>query len=133
MSQNKQGECVVVRSGKTHRGAQGLDYFTGISAQTAGSRGLCLHLVTLPPGGRSAPHMHEGHETALYVLSGESETWYGEGLRKRAVAKKGDFLYIPAGVPHMPVNLSATEPCLAVIARTDPNVDERMKVLPGSS
>src|SRR3712207_8935440 len=36
----------------------------------------------------------------------------------------GDFLYIPAGVPHLPANASQTEPCTAVLARTDPNEQE---------
>jgi len=41
----------------------------------------------------------------------------------------GDFLYIPAGVPHLPANPSASEPCVAVIARTDPNEQESVVLL----
>ena len=46
------------------------------------------------------------------------------------LAKSGDFLYIPAGVAHLPYNPSATETCTAVIARTDPNEQESVVLLP---
>ena len=42
----------------------------------------------------------------------------------------GDFFYIPAGVPHLPYNPSADEACIAVIARTDPNEQESVVLLP---
>jgi uncharacterized RmlC-like cupin family protein len=35
--------------------------------------------------------------------------------------RAGDFMYIPPGIPHLPVNPSATHEARAVIARTDPN------------
>jgi len=89
-----------------------------------------MELITIPPGGRAKAHMHESHETAIYVLSGEVESFYGEGLRERMVARAGDFIYVPAGVPHLPVNLSQTEPARAVVARTDPNEQESVVLLP---
>jgi len=33
------------------------------------------------------------------------------------VTEKGDFLFIPPGVPHQPINLSDTEPALAIVSR----------------
>ena len=83
-----------------------------------------------PPGGRAKAHLHEEHETALYVLSGESGMWYGDQLQEYVVLKAGDFCHIPARVPHLPSNLSQTEPCVAVIARTDPNEQESVVLLP---
>jgi uncharacterized RmlC-like cupin family protein len=44
--------------------------------------------------------------------------------------KAGDFVYIPAGVPHLPANPSKTEPCTAVLARTDPNEQESVVIMP---
>ena len=116
--------CVVIDPAEAYRGKQGLNYVTGISAQSAGSTGLCMHLVTIPPGARATPHYHARHETAIYVLSGEAGMWYGEGLREHLIARPGQMLYIPAGVPHLPYNLSDTVPCTAVLARTDPNEQE---------
>jgi uncharacterized RmlC-like cupin family protein len=116
--------CAVIRPEERFHGKQNLDYISGISAQSVGARGLCMHLLTIPPGGRAAPHYHEGHETGIYVLSGEAGMWYGEGLRKHLTIRAGQLLYIPSGVPHLPYNLSDTEPCAAVLARTDPNEQE---------
>ena len=35
-------------------------------------------------------------------------------------------LFVPAGVPHQPVNLSETEPAKAIVARNDANESERV-------
>jgi uncharacterized RmlC-like cupin family protein len=122
--------CTVVRAGASQEGKQGLTYFAGVSAENVGSRAICMQLLTIPPGGQAKPHLHAGHETALYVLQGRAEMRYGEGLNERLVVEAGDFLYIPAGMPHAPANLSSTEPCVAIAARTDPNEQESVVLLP---
>ncbi|WP_290653538.1 cupin domain-containing protein [Aquisalimonas sp.] len=121
--------CRLVRASGSYTGKQGLDYFEGISRETVGSTGICMHLLTLPPGARARVHMHENHETAVYVLSGEASTWYGEKLEQHFIARAGDMVYIPAGTPHVPANLGV-EPCTAVIARTDPHEQESVVLLP---
>jgi uncharacterized RmlC-like cupin family protein len=121
--------CQVFRAKETYAGKQGFNYFSGISAESAGARGICMHLLTIPPGDRAKAHLHEDHETAIYVLSGEGEMWYGEGLKQHLKVKAGDMLYIPAGMPHLPANLS-DKPVTAVIARTDPDEQESVKLLP---
>lgn len=45
--------------------------------------------------------------------------------------RAGDFLYIPANMPHHPYNPSPTGDCVAIIARTDPNEQESVVLLPG--
>jgi uncharacterized RmlC-like cupin family protein len=105
---------------------QRLPYFVGVSAQTAGARGLSMHIVVIPPGARAEPHMHEGYETAIYVLEGRVETRYGDGLAQSVISEAGDFLFIPPGVPHEAVNLSDTAPARAVVARNDANEQERV-------
>lgn len=122
--------CRVVRASAPFTGRQGLDYDVGISAESVGATGIHLQLVTIPPLARAKAHKHEGHETAIYVLSGQSGCWYGERLEEHANVGAGDFFYIPAGVPHLPYNASATEPCVGVIARTDPNEQESVVLLP---
>ncbi len=120
----------VVRAGEQYRGKQGLDYSPGVSAETVGARALWLGSVTLPPGGRTQAHIHERHETAFYMVSGdEVELWTGEELQQREVARPGDYLYIPAGVPHVAVNRSAT-PAFFVGARTDPHEQESVVLRP---
>src|SRR4051794_7216467 len=110
--------CVLIRSGEQYVGKQALTYVGGVSAQSAQSSGLCMHLLTIPPGGRAKAHLHQDHETAIYVLSGESKMWWGQNLDEIMIARAGDFIYIPAGMPHLPANPSTTDPCSAVISRT---------------
>ena len=121
----------VVRGGELYRGKQGLDYTPGVSAETAGSRALWLGSVTLPPaGGRTKAHIHEQHESAFCMISGEEvEVYTGEQLEHRDVAHAGDYLYFPAGVPHVVVNRSEA-PAVFVGARTDPNEQESVVMRP---
>jgi uncharacterized RmlC-like cupin family protein len=99
---------------------QKLPYFVGISGETVGARGLSMHMVVIPPGARAEPHAHRGHETGIYVLEGRVQTRYGERLEQSVISEAGDFLFIPPGVPHEAINLSATEPARAIVARNDP-------------
>ena len=121
--------CVVVDANDTYSGAQGLDYFEGISGRSAGARGLSMLRLEMPPGARARPHLHEHHETAIYVLSGRSEMRYGEGLRAQLEVRAGQFLFIPAGMPHLPSNPSDREACVLVLARTDPHEQESVVLL----
>ena len=103
-----------------------LPYFVGVSAATVGSRGLSMHLVAIPPGGRSEAHSHRDYETAIFVLEGRVETRYGPDLAQAIVSEPGDFLFIPPGEPHLAINLSATEPARAVVARNDPSEQDNV-------
>ena len=122
--------CKVVRPSGTYEGKQGFSYFEGVSKQNVGAQAICMHLLTIPPGGRAKAHLHEHHESVIYVLSGQGEMWFGENLSEYVTVDAGEFLYIPAGMPHLPGNRSDTEPATAVIARTDPNEQESVKLLP---
>lgn len=107
---------------------QGLPYFFGISGQSVGAQGLSMHLVAIPPGGRVEPHVHIGYETGIYVLEGRVCTRWGMSLEHETVSSAGEFLFIPPGVPHEAVNLSANEVARAIVARNDPA--EQDKVVP---
>lgn len=117
---------VAVRPEREILTHQRLPYFVGISGETAGSRGLSMHMVVIPPGGVAAPHRHRGYETAIYVLEGRVETRYGPGLQQRVVSAAGDFLFIPADMPHQAFNLSDTEAARAIVARNDPAEQENV-------
>jgi uncharacterized RmlC-like cupin family protein len=106
---------------------QRLPYFIGISGSTVGASGLSMHVVVIPPGARAAPHVHVGYETGLYVLEGRVLTRWGAALEHEVVSEAGDFLFVPPGVPHEAVNLSATEPARAVVARNDPAEQDRVE------
>jgi uncharacterized RmlC-like cupin family protein len=121
-------ECKIVRGGEAFHGKQGLDYFSGISAETTGSRAICMHLLEMPPGATAKPHFHESHETAIFMLEGVVEFKHGANLEHVDRVQAGDFIYIPAGVPHQPYNPTDAV-AKAVIARTDPNEQESVVLL----
>ena len=54
------------------------------------------------------------------------DTRYGEQLENSVICQEGDFIYIKADVPHQPINLSATEPAMALVARNDANEQEHV-------
>ena len=123
-------ECRLVHSGQHIVGKQGLDYTVGISAESAGSNAIHMQMLTMPPGARAKAHKHETHETAIYAVSGTSCMWFGDRLEHHMTVPAGAYVYIPADVPHLPYNPSATETVVAVIARTDPNEQESVVLLP---
>jgi uncharacterized RmlC-like cupin family protein len=111
-------ECVIIRSrGEDGRRSVG-DQQPGVSGPSSGAHALRLHLVMIPPGTRSTPHVHAGSETAVYVISGEADVWHGPGLGKRSAVRAGDFIYVPPGAPHLAVNRGEVT-SIAVVGRTD--------------
>ncbi len=123
--QSKAGNDVVtVRPIAGDRLPQDLPFFPGISRESAGSRGICMYKVVIPPGAAAEPHRHLKFETAIYVLKGRVETRYGEGLKKSVINEAGDFVFIPPDLPHQPRNLSETEAAEAIVARNDPSESE---------
>ena len=66
----------------------------------------------------------------VVVISPDVSGWVRElKAYDNQQVKAGDLFYIPAGVPHLPANLS-DQPASAVIARTDPNEQESVVLLP---
>ena len=106
---------------------QRLPYFIGISGRTVGARGLSMHIVVIPPGARAEPHRHVGYETGIYVLEGRVLTRWGASLEHEVVSEPGDFLFVPPDVPHEAINLSATEAARAIVARNDPEEQEKVE------
>lgn len=119
---------ITIRPTEAFTSKQQLSNFEGISAQTAGSKHLCMHLVVIPPGGKAVAHYHDGYETTIYIVKGRAETKYGENLEQSSINEAGDFLFIPPNLPHQPVNLSDTEEVVAVVARNDPNEQESVVI-----
>jgi uncharacterized RmlC-like cupin family protein len=115
--------CRLIRGGAAFHGKQGLDYFSGVSSESTGAKSICMHLLEMPPGASAEPHYHEAHETAIFALEGTAEMRHGPALEHVMRIEAGDFVYIPAGVPHQPYN-PGDRPVRAVIARTDPNEQE---------
>ena len=125
---SRRGDCVIIRASQGYDGKQGTSLVSGVSNRSAGAQALRLHLVMIPARTRGMPHFHDGHESAIYAVSGETEVWHGKGLVTKTVVRAGDFMYIPPGTPHLAVN-RADVTAIAVIARTDPSETERVVVV----
>ncbi len=121
--------CKVVRSGEAYRGRQDLTYLAGLTGATAGSRAICMTMVELPPGARAKTHLHRGIETAVYVIDGEAAMYFGERLGELLVARAGEYVYVPADMPHLVMNRSQAI-CRAVVAHTAADDQAGIVMLP---
>ena len=126
MNLDLKGRVVTVRPEESIATKQNLPYFVGISQETVGAKGLSMNMVVNPPAGSPKAHYHKDFETAIYLLKGRVETWFGKNLKESMINEEGDFVYIPPGVPHKPINLSETETALAIVSRNDPNEHENV-------
>jgi uncharacterized RmlC-like cupin family protein len=125
---NTHGNCVVVQSGEHYDCKQGGTLAGGVSSQTADGEALRLHLLMIPPGTRGMPHYLAEHESAIYAVSGETEVWHGPGLTQRTIVRAGDFMYVPPGTPHLPVNRGALM-SVSVVARAAPDEQESVVIV----
>jgi len=113
------GGIRVIRGSGNCRSWNNIQYKVGLSARNVGSTKLSMNVATIPPGGVAYAHIHVGFELMLYILEGRVRHEYGPGLKASIENEAGDFIYIEPGVPHEVFNLSATEPVVAVVARSD--------------
>jgi len=110
---------VIIRSHGEDCGRSVGEQQPGGSGPSSSAHALRLHLAMIPPGTRGMPHYHADRETAVYVVSGETDVWHGPGLVQRSAVRAGDFIYIPPGTPHLAVNRGDVT-SIAVVACTDP-------------
>jgi uncharacterized RmlC-like cupin family protein len=75
-------------------------------------------LFEVEPGSRTGVHHHGEQETIAYVLSGICEVRWGTKGEFVAHAKTGDFIHVPAFLPHMEINPSKLKPFRWVVVRS---------------
>src|SRR5712664_4828746 len=75
-------------------------------------------LFEVKPGARTGIHHHGEQQTIAYVLSGICEVRWGARGEYTASAKAGDFVHVPAFLPHMEINRSDTESFRWVVVRS---------------
>ena len=93
----------------------------------AGDGHTWIGAVRLAPGSTTGGHHHGRTEVALYVVKGEVEVRWGEGLPYSADLTDGDFAYFTPFVPHQEHNKS-DRPVELVVVRSD---NERIVVKVG--
>jgi len=109
----------VLRGSDVNRAWNGIRYKTGLSAHNTRAGQLSMNVATIPPGGVAFAHVHVDFEVMLYILEGRVRHEYGDGLANSVDNEAGDFIFIEPGVPHEVLNLSDSEPVVAVVARSD--------------
>jgi uncharacterized RmlC-like cupin family protein len=75
-------------------------------------------IFEVEPGSQTGIHHHGQQETIAYVLSGVCEIRWGAKGESVARAKAGDFIHVPAFLPHMEINPSELEPFRWVVVRS---------------
>ena len=75
-------------------------------------------IFEVEPGSRTGTHHHGNQETIAYVLSGNCDIRWGAQGEFVAHANAGDFIHVPAFLPHMEINSSKVEPFRWVVVRS---------------
>lgn len=127
-----QNGIAVLRGSGITRGWNGIRYKTGLSAKNTSAQRLSMNVATIPPGGVAYAHIHVDFEVMLYILEGNVRHEYGPSLEHRVDNTAGDFIYIEPGIPHEVCNLSATEPVVAVVTRSDASEWENIVDFPST-
>ncbi|HEY1576072.1 MAG TPA: cupin domain-containing protein [Terracidiphilus sp.] len=109
------------------------DQLDSATAQTPGSqRFAAIHagagiespmwggLFLVEPGASTGIHHHGEQHTIAYVLSGSSYMRWGEQGEFNATLQAGDFLFVPAWLPHQEMNPSSEVPFQWIVVRSTP-------------
>jgi uncharacterized RmlC-like cupin family protein len=99
----------------------GMRRYAAISGGLTGSQHLWMGGNTVLPGEASADHHHGPADSGIYIVSGHPRfTFLVDGEAVSIDAAPGDFVYVPAWVPHREENPSADETAVVVLARSTP-------------
>ena len=121
--------CRVVPAGGAYTGLQGFTYRAGLTGESAGSRAICMALLELPDGARAKTHLHRGIETAVFVLEGSVDMYWGARLEQLLTARGGEYVYVPADMPHRVMNRSGA-PAKALVAHTAADDQQGIVLMP---
>jgi uncharacterized RmlC-like cupin family protein len=109
------------------------EQFDSATAQTPGSkRAAAIYagagidspmwggIFVVEPGAHTGIHHHGEQNTIAYVLNGTSYVRWGDRGEFNATARAGDFLFVPAWLPHQEINPSRDVPFEWVVVRSTP-------------
>jgi len=77
-------------------------------------------IFEVEPGARTGVHHHGHQETIAFVLRGSCEVRWGTRGEFSVEAKPGDFIHVPAFLPHMEINPSKVHAFRWVVVRSTP-------------
>ncbi len=97
----------------------GMSRAAAIDFARAGASKLWAGTVRIHPGAATGAHHHGALESVIYVLAGRARMRWGERLEFVAEAGPGDFIFVPAYVPHQEINALADQALECVLVRSD--------------
>ena len=109
----------AARSGDTPA-TMGMNRMVAISGSRTNSASLWAGTNNIKADSQTGPHHHGPLESIIYIVSGHAHMRWGDRLEWIAKAGPGDFLQVPAFVPHQEINASATEDLHCVLVRSGP-------------
>ncbi len=89
-----------------------------VDAQGGAASPMWGGVFVVEPGAKTGIHHHGEQHTIAYVLEGSSVVRWGERGEFEGVAQAGDFLHVPAWLPHQEINPSQETPFRWVVVRS---------------
>lgn len=77
-------------------------------------------IFVVEPSAKTGIHHHGEQDTVVYVLEGEACVRWGDFGEHSATVGAGDFLHVPAWLPHQELNPSQEHPFRWVVVRSTP-------------
>jgi|TARA_Y100000814_G_C12346554_1_gene405785 uncharacterized RmlC-like cupin family protein len=122
MNKHTDAECKVIKSDglEVEISSGSMTRLAGVSQGLVGAEGIHLAVANIPPGCASSPHHHVNCESAIYVSKGSGRFLTGPQLETTLDIQVGDFIYVPQGSVHQPINDSLSDPLELIVARNTP-------------
>ena len=98
----------------------GMNREVAISGTRTGSRLLWAGTNRIEGGAKTGAHHHGELESIIYVVHGHALMRWGDRLEFITKAGPGDFLHVPAWLPHQELNASPEEELHCVLVRSGP-------------
>ncbi|RVU18445.1 cupin domain-containing protein [Methylobacterium oryzihabitans] len=99
---------------------KGMNRQVALSGSRTGAQALWAGTNHIRPGEITGAHHHGPLESVIYVISGRALMRWGERLEFITEAGPGDFLQVPAWLPHQELNASDKEDLRCALVRSGP-------------
>ena len=98
----------------------------GVSKNLSNATNIHMAIASIPKDRCSTTHFHTNCESAIYVLSGNGLFLHGKNLEIEEEISQGDFIFVPEGAFHQPVNTGDNVLELIVARNTPIEIVEEM-------
>ena len=98
----------------------------GVSKNLSNATNIHMAIASIPTDRCSTTHFHTNCESAIYVLSGKGLFLHGNNLEIEEEISQGDFIFVPEGALHQPINTGSKVLELIVARNTPIEIVEEM-------